>query len=312
MNTSSLHYSTKALAHNNITSLPLELDGLFSMITQKGFLILSFSSAECPCIKNLLSLGVNIPSQVAFTVSIPNYKAVYYNNTLSSDEILFALAHEYGHICLSPSTFCGILGKSENPEEESEQERESDDFALNLLAPICILSKLKPQTIGEIQKLTLLSSSRAYIVYNKIKNFSSPSSDEELITHNFHKFIQNYRVKKYRKYIIACIVSFFVACYFYHPKQATITTIQSSTPTSISLIETTFSPSHASISLPESSAETSPPGPALENFVVATQTGKRYHVPSCFHIKTKNNLRKLSVADAKAEDLTPCQDCIEK
>ena len=312
MNTNSWYYATKATAGGNITTLPLNTEKIISMIKEKGYKIATFSSLENSCIKKLQSLGIEIPSQIAFTVSYIDFKAVYYNKTLSSNEILFALAHEYGHICLSPTAFCGILGKNENPAEESEQEREADDFALNLLAPICVLSKLKPQTIGELQKLTLLSSSRAYIVYNKIKNFSSPSSDEELITHNFHKFIQNYRVKKYRKYIIACIMSLLVAFYFFYPKQAIDSTIPPAEPAPTPSINTTFSMLPASISLPESSAETPPSGPALENYVVATPTGKRYHVPSCFHIKTKNNIRKLSVADAEAEGLTPCLDCIEK
>ena len=92
MFTNSWYYSVKALVRNNITSLPLDSETIISMIRQKGFSIVPFNSYTDVCIEKLTSKGIFIPSHTAFTVSVDDYKAVYFNNTLSSNEILFAFS----------------------------------------------------------------------------------------------------------------------------------------------------------------------------------------------------------------------------
>lgn len=305
MYTNSWYHSVKALASNNFVSLPLHADNLLSMIREKGFSIIPFSSDRDTCIENLTSHDIEIPSQIAYTISISDFQAVYYNNTLPSDEIVFALAHEYGHICLSPSAFHGILGKSENPVQEFEQEREADDFALNLLAPICVLSKLKPRTISELQKLTLLNSSRAYIAYKNLKNPCTLSEDEELVTRNFQRFIRCYNLKKYRKLIATCILFLSVVLHFYFSNFTEETH-------HTSWIDARNISSIASSSVPASLYETIELSPVPTDHVVVTPSGARYHIPDCFHVESKTNLRKLSVTDAALEGFTPCKDCCHK
>lgn len=308
MFTNSWYYSVKALVRNNITSLPLDSETIISMIRQKGFLIVSFSSCTDMCIEKLTSKGIFIPSHTAFTVSIDGYRAVYYNSTLSSNEILFALAHEYGHICLSTSVFQGILGKSEDQKQASAQEREADLFALNLLAPVCILSKLRPRTVQEVQKITLLNSSRAYEVYNSLKGSYIPSEDDVLVRRQFSRFIYSYSLKKNKNclaLILFLLISFLYFYFTYDGKQHI-------SADKMYPLESHFSYKiHPKIA-PIDNQTTGTASAQTNDAFVVTPSGEKYHLPDCFHTKNSTYLRKVSAPDALAEGLVPCKDCIDK
>ena len=306
MFTNSWYYSVKALVRNNITSLPLDSETIISMIRQKGFLIVSFSSYTDVCIKKLTSKGIFVPSHTAFTVSVDGYRVVYYNNTLSSNEILFALAHEYGHICLSTSVFQGILGKSDNPEQASTQEREADLFALNLLAPICILSKLRLKTVQEVQKLTLLNSSRAYEVYNNLKVSYIPSEDDMLARRQFSHFIYSYKQKKSKNILaIILLISFVFFNSTYDGK------LHISTDKMRPLESHFFYNIHLKTAPIVSQTPGTASAQATDAFVV-TPSGEKYHLPDCFHTRNSTYLRIVSAFDALAEGLVPCKDCVDK
>lgn len=306
MFTNSWYYSVKALVRNNITSLPLDSETIISMIRQKGFLIVSFSSYTDVCIKKLTSKGIFVPSHTAFTVSVDGYRAVYYNSTLSSNEILFALAHEYGHICLSTSVFQGILGKCDDQEQASAQEREADLFALNLLAPICVLSKLRPKTIQEVQKITLLNSARAYEVYNNLKGSYIPSEDDMLARRQFSHFIYSYKLKKNKNILTIILLILLVFFNFTYGGKRNISTDK------LHPLESHFFYNIHLKTAPIASQTTDTASAQVNEIFVVTPSGEKYHLPDCFHTKNSTYLRKVSIADALAEGLVPCKDCIDK
>ncbi len=49
-----------------------------------------------------------------------------------------------------------------------------------------------------------------------------------------------------------------------------------------------------------------------EKIVVVTNTGKKYHIANCKHIKNRINLKIISIKDALANGYTPCLDCFKQ
>lgn len=92
-----------------------------------------------------------------FAYMDPNGKMmIFYDETLSRQEIRFTAAHELGHILLGHVGSGAPLGRLLTPFDE-KLETEADSFAIRLLAPACALWGMGAYTAKEISALCDIS-----------------------------------------------------------------------------------------------------------------------------------------------------------
>ena len=168
------------ICNSKIAHLPVKSDDLVELISREGYDVFSYAQA-----KELIQFA-NLASCVdadGFTYTHEKFKAVLYNDELSSDERAFVLAHELGHIILKHTTN-GVNKKRRNEYWTSTQEEEADDFAYQLLAPICILKRKHIKTVDAIMQNTLLGKARSERVLGKVVS-CKPVSNDRLVCNNF-------------------------------------------------------------------------------------------------------------------------------
>lgn len=155
------------IMEEQIHELPLRTQTLRRLIQRRGFALASYS--EAAELIRIFELSAYASSFPAFTFISDDIRVVLYSDELSTSDKLFSLAHELGHIVLQHSAE-GVRGLT--VEHPNAQELEADIFAYQILAPVCVLKKLKIHTPEEISKETLLDEARARVVCENLKTFS--------------------------------------------------------------------------------------------------------------------------------------------
>lgn len=151
---------------HHLYTLPLEFETLCELIRKENYDLISYDEIEKMGSQETFAFQ-EYRQKDAYTITDNETRIVCYDNHLSYEERNFALAHELGHIVLN-HTNAGVRGKSvlhthsmwyDDEEEKDIQEEEADEFALNLLAPSCIIGFIFPENVplrSDIHRLTLL------------------------------------------------------------------------------------------------------------------------------------------------------------
>ena len=187
--------------HSKIAHLPVKSGDLVELISREGYDVFSYAQA-----KELIQFA-NLESYLdadGFTYTHENFKAVLYKDELSSDERAFVLAHELGHIILK-HTANGINKKTRNEYWISTQEEEADDFAYQLLAPICILKHKHIKTVNSIMQNTLLGKARSERVLGKVVSYK-PVSNDKLVCDKFFAKRNNIRTAT-TIFVLLCMIA---------------------------------------------------------------------------------------------------------
>lgn len=186
-NQTAAYYAVKTLIDNGINELPVTDDKIIEMINNEGYTVISYNYPLTESdLKDFSELGLvdTAKKYVGFTYCNSTVNYVFYRTTLSVSERTKVLAHELGHIRqrhILPNRVMGSMNfKSNHP-----QELEADAFAIELIAPTCILKRIPFLTPQKISHITLLAHSDAENIFFKIRNFHFLTNDEKILRSRF-------------------------------------------------------------------------------------------------------------------------------
>ena len=138
------------ILQNGWTNLHPDINDLRLLVASCGYELTSYNQAGD--ILNKTGLLRQKRKQPAFSLFLAEERHIFYCDNLPYSEKLFAIGHELGHIVLE-HTCTGILCMSSNPDYTTEQEKEADQFAYQLLAPLCVLRRHHVKTVEEVKQL---------------------------------------------------------------------------------------------------------------------------------------------------------------
>lgn len=151
----------------NKLEYPLKVESLLELCGKLGIIINSYNHAEAKIKK--YQLEEYTEKYDAFTIIGKEKAMIFYRDELPYGKKAFSILHEIGHSELC-HTFNGIMGKSDNQEEEDRQENEADLFAYHVAAPLCYLRELSAYSPEQIQTATLLDEKEAKTVSEMVVN----------------------------------------------------------------------------------------------------------------------------------------------
>ena len=152
------YYAIQTLLQYNIKEFSILVDDIESILLDRGWIIKSYDINSSDYIDIFKRMGVLDIAKYspAFSIKTDNNMILFYRNNLSNAGKRFALAHELGHDIMGHFSKHGILGFQENGLLDDNQEREANEFALEFLAPICVLSVNRISTVEDISMFSLL------------------------------------------------------------------------------------------------------------------------------------------------------------
>ena len=143
---------------NQLNDFRLTVDDVIGIARKNGYQIFSYN--EYPELIEVLGLEKECRKKDGVTYAIrKNGKIkymIFFKNELSYLMKIFVILHEIGHIQLKHTYTDCILGKSGNSKNDDEQEHEANRFACEIMAPSCILKKLKVCTADALRQYALL------------------------------------------------------------------------------------------------------------------------------------------------------------
>lgn len=287
-NAAALAYRFRLEYH--ITQLPLELSDLKKIkIKEKEIRIRYFIDAYDELSRNNL---------LPYTKKYPGFTYLdsygVYHIYLNSDpnigiiERRKILAHEIGHIVCDHKSNIGIMGMSNNAEDRDRMEIEANDFALALLAPMCVLKQLRIRTVGGVQNQAVISipdAQRILGIISDQQNIGKTSIEKKLCN-----LILSNRSRKPSVKQIAITMSSVLL----------IVAIIFGTTLFLALKSAVQMPTDAPI----------PTSSAYKNgqLVAITPGGSKYHDPNCNYAQ-RNNVTYVTKEEAERMGKTPCLQC---
>lgn len=275
-----LEEADRLLLNQGIAELPLTLPKAEQIARLSGWVIATYEDSE-ELIKACGAENV-AEKHPAFTLVNDGRNIILYNNDQSYEHKLFCICHEFGHIVLKHTSEKNVLGISHDPAETARQEQEANDFAAELLAPACVMSKLGVKSAEQLRKYGLISPEQALRHIENI-NLSLPSTSvEKALCERFgrrHIQIPNKAIIAAVGALVLVLACLGIISHRSRPEEVTI-----------SRTETTFS--------------------EQETAVYITRTGEKYHKPNCYHIAGKTGLIELTIAEAEQAGYEPCKDCL--
>ncbi len=123
--------------------------------------------------KFIEKLGLNkyAKEYLAFSLKYDNVYYIFVSDELTVDQEQKVIAHEIGHIVLHEPDERGVYGKTSDTESLDDYESDANTFAINLLAPLPILSNYNIESHNDIRKLTKLSINDSLEVYENYINY---------------------------------------------------------------------------------------------------------------------------------------------
>ncbi|MDO5398261.1 MAG: ImmA/IrrE family metallo-endopeptidase [bacterium] len=292
-----VHCAIQTLIDNNIHSLPISTSTIERMIQNLGFKLISYNiplNNEDIDEFNELGLLEIAKTFKAFTYVDNDYKFVFYRANLSAQDRIYILAHELGHICLGHFTVSGVRCSSDL-KSKSPQEIESDNFAFELLAPTCVLNKMRGLTPEKISHITLVSLEDAEHIFFKVKSHALDSYLECELCNMFNKNVAKYNHVINWGILFATFISCIIILWLSPFKQ---------TPVNTDIIPTVAPTVQVQQDLP---VITSLPE-VSDGTVVVTKSGEKYHKPNCRHVKGRNTFT-ITTTEAIEHGYEPCKDC---
>jgi len=278
-----------SLLENGVTQLPITSIQVKNIIKKYGWDIVEYSLESNIHIKlldkyNVLSIAER---SKAFTVKSIDEQLVFIRAGLSANDRRLLLAHELGHIVLGHMSDCSVLGYTPAGLIDEGQEDEANEFALEFLAPTCILSQKRINTPQLISAATLLDDKRSRLVADEVRNHKKHTDYEAKLCNQFNE-IKEKNIKI--RYIVVAIITALILV------TATITVNYKSQEN----IEQT--------QVIQEATPTSEPQ-IMDIDVVVTKSGQKYHTLECKHIKDKPNLIHMTINEAIQAGYEPCEDC---
>ena len=278
-----------SLLENGVTQLPITSIQVKNIIKKYGWDIVEYSLESNIHIKlldkyNVLSIAER---SKAFTVKSIDEQLVFIRAGLSANDRRLLLAHELGHIVLGHMADNNVLGYTPAGLIDEGQEDEANEFALEFLAPTCILSQKRINTPQLISAATLLDDKRSRLVADEVRNHKKHTDYEAKLCNQFNE-IKEKNIKI--RYIVVAIITALILV------TATITVNYKSQEN----IEQT--------QVIQEATPTSEPQ-IMDIDVVVTKSGQKFHTPNCKHIKDKPNLIHMTINEAIQAGYEPCEDC---
>lgn len=278
-----------SLLENGVTQLPITSIQVKNIIKKYGWDIVEYSLESNIHIKlldkyNVLSIAER---SKAFTVKSIDEQLVFIRAGLSANDRRLLLAHELGHIVLGHMSDCSVLGYTPAGLIDEGQEDEANEFALEFLAPTCILSQKRINTPQLISAATLLDDKRSRLVADEVRNHKKHTDYEAKLCNQFNE-IKEKNIKI--RYIVVAIITALILV------TATITVNYKSKEN----IEQT--------QVIQEATPTSEPQ-IMDIDVVVTKSGQKFHTPNCKHIKDKPNLIHMTINEAIQAGYEACEDC---
>ena len=206
---------------------------------------------------------------------------------------LFVILHELGHIVLQHTYVNGIFGKPNIDDHTDVQENEADMFASEILAPSCILSKLKIDTLEKLTRYHFIPD--AYVKDHIVEMHRCGSCTGK---------IEKQMLKRYRR------IRFTIHWSFIKKKVTVIAITAVILTTIVALIyyinRPPKFPPESSIYSDEITAVESD---IADKKVVVTKHGKKYHNPDCPIVKNRTDVKIYTIKEAKRLGYTPCDVC---
>ena len=278
-----------SLLENGVTQLPITSIQVKNIIKKYGWDIVEYSLESNIHIKLLVKYNVLSIAErsKAFTVKSIDEQLVFIRAGLSANDRRLLLAHELGHIVLGHMSDCSVLGYTPAGLIDEGQEDEANEFALEFLAPTCILSQKRINTPQLISAATLLDDKRSRLVADEVRNHKKHTDYEAKLCNQFNE-IKEKNIKI--RYIVVAIITALILV------TATITVNYKSQEN----IEQT--------QVIQEATPTSEPQ-IMDIDVVVTKSGQKFHTPNCKHIKDKPNLIHMTINEAIQAGYEACEDC---
>ena len=286
-----------------VHALPLTIDDLAEICTHLGYSLLPYQRAEEMLRKLEMTQCMELP---ACTICIGNSKVVLFDSALSTGTRIFAIAHEIGHIVLQHN-YSGVVGFTN---ADSDQEREANTFAFQLIAPLCILRALDITDVGDIESRTLLDHDRAKKVHKALHHYREQPREDDMIKAYGISLPQ----KKFDfATLLVSLAIFLVAISIFFrvlpdPQPAVTATQdffaqlrQEQTQQTDEVL--------APISSTESTDAVTTETPEQSETVYITHSGQRYHKQNCYHIKNSTTITSIPLSEAIQEGYTACKSC---
>lgn len=161
-----------------------------------------------------LNLKEYLKKYPAFSIKYDDAFYILVSDNLPVDSECKAIAHEIGHIKLHDMNPSGVFGICEDKTLTAKQEKEADDFALRLLAPLPFLNKHKIRSPEDIKRLTNLCIADSCTVFENLRDYREESS----VMYECHKLEERYNLPSHRSHkwlkFILVLVIFFVVSIF--------------------------------------------------------------------------------------------------
>ncbi len=165
------YYAIQTLLKHGIAELPITAARITAILKEYGYEVIIYDLNNRKHIQLLTNIGVNgIANQTkAFTYKAQNQKIVFIRIDVSNNEKRLLLAHELGHIVMNHISNDNVLGYKPGGLLDDGQEDEANAFALEFLAPTCVLAKKHLRTAEDVEMVTLLDEKRSKAVIDEVK-----------------------------------------------------------------------------------------------------------------------------------------------
>ncbi len=278
----------------NINTLPLEFEKLEEIASLNNWSIITYSKGY-NFIKSE-NLEKYYYTSKGFTYSSSDCTIIFIKDDLEYLDKINVICHEIGHLVLKHIEVGNKQKNNTNNNKDNEQEAEADIFALELQAPLYLMNNLGINTAKKLYDKGIFNRSNArkqalYFYSTKItrsKILITISIILLLIFNLYYIYNQNKNSASILNNRIEMVTQNFTE---------SITQTETSIVTTETITELTTTEAIESTT------------PQSNKTVIVTKSGKKYHLPTCYHIANKSTLIEMDIK--KAEDLgyKPCATC---
>lgn len=293
----SRYYAVKELLENGINSLPITTEQLEAIIISKGFKIINYDVSCKKHAEILTGLGVlSLADRTkAFTYVSNQEKIVFIKIGVSANEKRLLLAHELGHISLGHLSDNAVVGYRSGGLIDEGQEDEANAFALEFLAPICILRKKHITAFEKISSITMLDEKRSRFISDEVRNYKKSTNIEFELCNRFEYSDKSKKLYDHKMMIHSEIILFFSIVAFL----ISYTMLTHNNNVTADLAELPVATFFFEIS-------------EYSDYVVITKSGEKFHRPDCRHISDKTNITQMTLDEAQNTGYIPCKDCFSE
>lgn len=283
-----LNEADSLLIKHGISELPLSIRNAEIIAQFSGWLLLTFDEGK----EIIEACGAQemAARYSAFTLMHNSQNVILYKANLSYEHKLFCILHEFGHIVLKHTAEKNVSGARLKPEETVRQECEANDFAMEMLAPSCVMFALGIRKSHQLEWFGLTAEQAV----RHVQNIREPATEVE------KALCERLSDVTYRRRSASCariaavsgaIAAIVAAGVLLSSLAGVGDTKAQSVPDTTSLAE-----------------DVSGDEPSQRIVVYITKTGERYHKADCRHI-AGHDVIEVTIGEAEDNGYTPCKDC---